>query len=126
MRQIYAQPFPVAAAILGMRLVALNDGGAVITATSSAARIIGASDAVGAAVDEIIDVHMLGELPVVAGGVIKPGEPITADVQGRAVKASPVAGTMIRIAGFATTEATAAGDILQVFLFPSVGSSAAA
>lgn len=126
MRQHFALPFQAAAAILGMRLVALNDGGQAVTAASSAARIIGVSDAVGASAGEMVDTHMLGELPVVAGGALKPGDPITADAQGRAVKASPVAGTVIRIAGFATTEATAADDIVQAFLLPSVGSSAAA
>ncbi|SCM75434.1 conserved hypothetical protein [uncultured Pleomorphomonas sp.] len=126
MRQHFALSFEAAAAILGMRLVALNDDGQAITAASSAARIIGASDAVGAAAGEMLDAHMLGELPVTAGGVIKPGDPVTADAQGRAVVASPVAGTVMRIAGFATTKATAAGDIVQVFLLPSVGSSAAA
>jgi hypothetical protein len=59
---------------------------------------------------------MVGIALVVAGAAITRGALVTSDSQGHAVTAAPAAGVNNRIVGMAYEAATAAGDIIRVFL----------
>ncbi|SON55810.1 hypothetical protein HDIA_2269 [Hartmannibacter diazotrophicus] len=120
MRQGHIQTFLAAEAITGKRLVAFDASGAVVGAVADTDPLVGVSDAVGADEGGNCDVHMTGQVPVTAGGAIAYGDPVTSDAQGRAVVAAPSAGDQVRVAGYATTNATLAGDIVQLFLAPSI------
>jgi hypothetical protein len=64
-----------------------------------------------------IDVVRLGIYPVVAGGTITRGDPITSDASGGAVTAAPSAGTNNGIIGRAETSAVS-GDLVDVYIAP--------
>ena len=61
---------------------------------------------------EMLAVDVLGIALVEAGGTIAVGDEVAADAQGAAVKAAGNA----KIAGTARSAATAAGEVIQVFL----------
>lgn len=120
MRQGLIISRPVTAAIGPHLLVAFAAGTAMVKAAASATdAIIGASDSQGANDTGLCDVHQGGEIEVRAGGDIDAGDPITSDAQGRAIKAVPVAGQNIRVAGIAMNDASA-DDIFDFIYAPSV------
>lgn len=99
--------------------------GEVKPAGASTDALFGVSQQLGAAAGERIDV-CLGGLPEVRiGGVVEIGDPLTADDQGRAVRAAPAAGAHGRIIGFALMDAVE-GDIVPFQFAPGVITGAAA
>lgn len=111
------------AAIAGNVIVAASSGQAATTASSATSPSIGVSDSMGAGAGGIVDIVQVGWGEVRAGGNIVFGDPLTADAQGRAVKAVAAAGTVVRIVGFAMSDA-ALGDIIPINVVPSVIASA--
>ena len=111
--------FVAEAAITPYRLVKMGSAdGKVITAAAATDMIIGACSEVGPAINERVDVVVVGVAYVEAGAAVTRGNLITSDASGRAVVPAPAAGVNNRCIGVALESATAAGDIITVLLSP--------
>jgi len=86
------------------------------TATTANDLIVGVSEQIPAAVGQNVDVVLGGIADTVAGAAVIRGSFVTADGSGRAITAAPATGINMRIAGVAMASATAAGDIIPVYL----------
>lgn len=109
--------FVAAAAIAHRRLVTFtaNDG-EVALATSATDAIAGVVDfPSGATAGQRIDVVLFGPAEVVCGGDILPGDPITADANGAAVKADPGEGENVSLGGFLLSGAES-GDFARAIV----------
>jgi Uncharacterized conserved protein (DUF2190) len=94
-----------------------NNGAAITVASTDA--IMGVSKT-SAAPNEHIDVQIDGVAYVEAGAAVAVGADVTSDSLGRGITASPAAGVNAYIAGKAQSAASAAGDIIEVQLIPSI------
>lgn len=104
--------------VIAFRLVKHGTSdGKVVQAAAATDAIMGVCSELGAAAGERVDVHLAGLAEVEFGGPITRGDPLTADADGKAVKAAPAAGDNVRIAGFADVSGVA-GDIGIVLLAP--------
>jgi hypothetical protein len=108
-----------AAAISGYLIVKAAAGGAVSVASAATDSLIGASGSMGAPASGMVDVDMAGISEVRLGGNVVFGDPLTSDADGKAIKAVPVAGSIVRIIGFALSEG-AADDIAPYHIAPGV------
>ncbi len=104
-------------AVAGRRLVAPDSDGNVQQAASSTDAIFGVSD-LGADAGQTCDVIHSGIADVEFGGAVNPGDPVTADADGKAVTAAPASGVNARVGGTAILGAVA-GDIRPVLLNPT-------
>lgn len=93
--------------------------GAYLQAAAADDFLNGVCESVGPAAGERLDVVKSGIADVEFGGTVARGEPVTADANGKAVKAAPAVGSNVRIIGFAEVSAVA-GDIAQVLIAPGV------
>ena len=108
---ILIKTFPADGAIAKDRLVALTAGGSVSQASSASAYILGATDRLGAADQDKIDVILQGIAEVEAGESITAPATITANATGQAV----VATSGDQVIGLAITSA-AAGEVVSVLI----------
>lgn len=116
----FIRSYEAAAKIEGRRIVAFADpanGSTITTAASNTVASLGVCDSMGAPAGGMCDVHRAGLLPVILGGTVEAGDPLTSDASGAAIKAVAAAGTSIRIIGFAD-EPGIAGDLCETFLSP--------
>lgn len=90
----------------------------VLLAAAATDASIGITTEVAAAANERVDVIHIGVAYVEAGAAFNPGAMLTSDSSGRAVTASPGAGTNNRVVGLALEEAGAAGDLVLVLVNP--------
>jgi len=82
--------------------------------------LAGVSDKGGdVAIGERADIHALGVVPVIYGGNVAIGDPLTSDASGKAIVAAPAAGVHAGIVGFAAM-AGEADDMGAVQLSPSI------
>ncbi|WP_019024061.1 MULTISPECIES: capsid cement protein [unclassified Thioalkalivibrio] len=88
--ELYIKNFDAASEVQPHRLVVFGDSDTkAAQATDGSAAFIGVSDSLGAAdAGEPMDVVMAGAAEVELGGTVTRGDRLTADAQGRAVKAS--------------------------------------
>jgi hypothetical protein len=86
-------------------------------ATSSADALIGANEALGKDLGEVVDYPTAGTGEVVLGAAVTRGDPLTADATSRAVTAAPGAGVNARIIGFAL-QSGVAGDVVDYQIAP--------
>lgn len=110
-----------ATAIGASLLVAYTaNGDEVALAVSANAPIAGVNDNIAVPLGDLADVQMtqLADVRFGAGGVA-PGDPVTADAQGRAVKAVKQAGAIVYVAGIAQRPQLE-GDIGPILLAPSM------
>jgi hypothetical protein len=111
-----------AANAIGANLLVAYTGNAdeVALAVSANAPIAGVNDNINVPAGQLADVQMtqLGDVRFGAGGVA-PGDPVTADAQGRAVKAVKQAGAVVYVAGIAQRPQLE-GDIGPILLAPSM------
>ncbi len=109
----------VSAAVEPYRIVAFDAAASTIKQAAAAADLIlGVSGQVGTvAANERLDVYMDAVRTVEFGGVFEAGDPLTSDVDGKAIKAVPGVSTTIRIIGFAM-EKGAATVLGQVHIAP--------
>jgi Uncharacterized conserved protein (DUF2190) len=119
MTPILIKSFRAAAAIAGNVIVSAQAVREAVTANGAAAPSIGVSDGMGAKAGGMCDIVQVGWGEVRAGGNVAIGDPLTADAQGRAIKAVPTAGTNVRVVGIAQADA-ALGDIFPLLIAPSV------
>ncbi len=85
--------------------------GEVALATAATDALMGTTGQLGAASGERVDVDLGGMPEVELGGTVAAGDPLTADANGKAVKAVPAAGANVRIIGFSDTSGTAGAVI---------------
>lgn len=112
--------FAAAVAVFGYRIVAASGtAGAVTTGAAGTDKCFGVSERVGSEAGQMLDVTVAGLTEVEAGGDLDFNDPVTADAQGRAVKAVAVAGATVSVVGFIRAEG-AAGDILPIHVAPSL------
>lgn len=114
-----------AAAIAGLLIMKFGTGGAAELATAGTDPLIGSAGSLGAPANGMVDVTEVGWSEVRAGGNIAYGDPLTANGSGKAIKAVPVAGSVVRIIGFARMDA-ADGDIFPYLVAPGVLATPAA
>lgn len=110
--------FEAASAIEG-RLIVAASGTAGKIAEAVARQGFGVAERVGSQAGQMCDVTVAGMTEVIAGGDLDFDDPVTADANGRAVKAVAVAGQTVRIVGFIRGEGTT-GDILPIQVAPSL------
>jgi hypothetical protein len=85
---------------------------AVLQAAAATDAICGVTQQLGAAQGQRVDVAIGGvETEVEYGGIVTRGDPLTSDANGKAVKAVPVAGQVVRTIGFADVSGVA-GDVV--------------
>jgi hypothetical protein len=106
------------AAVSGHLIIKAGIGG-VAAAAGPTEPSIGFSDAMGAEAGGMLDVVQVGLGEVRLGGNVSFGDPLTSDAQGRAVKAVPVPGSVIRIVGIAQADGVE-NDIIPALAAPSV------
>ncbi|PWV97715.1 hypothetical protein DFR52_106240 [Hoeflea marina] len=120
MTPILIKSFFASAAIAGYRIVAFSGTAAnVTTATSATSPSIGVSERMGAPIGGMVDVVQVGGYELELGGTVTAGDPLTADANGKGIKALPVAGSAIRVVCFAQSDGFA-GDIIPILLAPSI------
>jgi len=68
---------------------------------------------------DTVDIAKGGIVGIELGGPVTRGDPLTADANGKAVKAEPEAGANLRIGGFAEVSGIA-GDIIDMEYAPGV------
>ena len=109
-----------AATAIGANLLAAytGNGDEVALAVSPNTPIAGVNDNVDVPLGQLADVQMtqLADVRFGAGGVA-PGDPVTADAQGRAVKAVKQAGAIVWVAGIAQRPQLE-GDIGPILVAP--------
>lgn len=118
----FTRAYAAGAAIAGYRIVKFSDSAAsntVSQADSNTAPSLGVSDAMGADLGGMCDVHRGGLISVELGGSVNTGDPLTADADGKAIAAVAAAGTTLRIIGFAD-EPGISGDVIDAFLSPAL------
>lgn len=91
----------------------------LVQAAASTDALIGVMESVAPDDGERCDAIRVGIARVEFGGTVAAGDPITADANGRGIKAAPAAGSNVRIVGFAEVAAVS-GDIADVLLAPGV------
>lgn len=112
--------YEAAAEIQPRRIVAQTGDFTVARADVASAALIGITDRTAVvAAGAMADVHELGVADVDYGGPLTWGDPITADVDGKAIKAVPAQGEQLFCIGFAAI-AGVAGDIGSARLSPFI------
>lgn len=115
---ILTKTMTAGAAVRGRRFVMFGATDLLaVEADGAAAAILGASEQVDAALNDRVDVILVGTAEVVCGGVVTRGAWLTSDANGAAVAAAPAAGVNANFAGRALA-AGVAGDIISVLLSP--------
>ncbi|MDP2786615.1 MAG: DUF2190 domain-containing protein [Pseudomonadota bacterium] len=94
--------------------------GQVVQAAAAADLLMGVSvELVAPASGERCDIVKSGVANIEFGGTVTRGGPVTSDASGKAVAAAPVAGSNVRIIGFAEISAVS-GDIAPVLIAPGL------
>lgn len=119
----HTRSFEASAAVLGRRFAAgvgAGVGAKVRQAAAATDAIAGVTERMGAsAAGDMLDVVVGGYAEITAGANIAAFDKLTADAQGRAVKAVPVAGSTVHVGAVAQSDAVA-GDVIWVLLAPSL------
>ncbi|MFT4162851.1 hypothetical protein [Shinella sp.] len=119
MTPILIKSFRAGAAAIAGYLIVKSVGGHAELATASTDPLIGAAGSLGAPAGGMVDVTEAGWSEVRAGGNISDGDPLTANNLGKAIKAVPVAGSVVRIIGFARSDASD-DDVIPYLVAPGV------
>ncbi len=112
--------FRAGADILARRI--LTDGaadGVAIQAADGSARLLGVSTDIDSDSGEVVDAVRTGLAPVLYGGTITRGDPLTADSTGRAIAATLPVAADTYIIGFAEVSGVV-GDIGSVQIAPAL------
>lgn len=109
--------FQTSGDIAPYRIVTVDAGRQATQATAATLALIGTSDELGRQSNNTVDVAMSDIPEVESGAAIAVGDPLTADAQGRAVKATA---TGQRVIGFALAAASGAGEIIDYIYAPGL------
>ncbi len=116
----FIKSFPAGADVDGQRIVKFSGtDNEVVAGAANTDALIGVSDTLGADAGDMLDVIQGGWGNVQAGGNLSAGDPITADANGKAVAAAPVASTVVRYVGFVMVDAVD-GDIVPFLFAPGI------
>lgn len=99
------------------RIITLGVDRLATQATAATEALIGTSDELGKQTNGMVDVAMSDIPEVESGAAIAVGDPLTADAQGRAIKATA---TGQRIIGFAFAAASGDGEIIDYIYAPGL------
>jgi hypothetical protein len=119
--QPYTKTYVASGAIADRRIVRshASNAGQMVQAAAATEALMGiANQPKGAATGERVDVVHGGEALVEAGAAFSAGVLLTADASGRAILAAPATGVNNRIIAVAIEAASAAGDLVRVFVTP--------
>lgn len=122
MNRTLTKSYAALAAIAGNSLVAFADPAnstAVALATGAGSPLLGSSDRLDTAIDDMCDVNRGGIPQVRLGGTVAAGDPLTSDADGKAIKAVAAAGTTVWIVGYADAPGVA-DDIVDYLFAPGV------
>jgi len=112
--------FRAAVAIPAYTIVKFGVSDVLVTPTVAAGDAsIGITGELAADVGERCDVHMSDIADVRLGGPVTRGDPLTSDVQGRAILAAPGSGAKVRTIGFALASGVL-GDVAPARLVPGM------
>ena len=109
--------FQVSGDIGPHRIIALGADRLAALASADAHVLIGTSDELGKQPNGTVDVAMSDIPEVESGAAIAVGDPLTADAEGRAVKATA---NGQRLIGFAFAAASGAGEIIEYIYAPGL------
>lgn len=110
---------PTPQAVAAYALVAFTGtGSAVRLATGATDPLAGIADSMGSEAGGMVDVQLTEIADVRAGGTIAPGDPLTSDASGRAVKAVKQAGVTVSVIAIAQAPAVI-GDVFPALIAPS-------
>jgi hypothetical protein len=119
MMRLLTRSFEAAAPCAGYRIVAFVDAAnsnKIGHATSATQPLAGTTGKFGGPAASMVDVELLGVVPVQLGGTVGAGDPLTANASAKAIKAT-VAGQ--RIIGFAQRPGVL-DDIINYMAAPGV------
>jgi hypothetical protein len=106
-------------AIAGRRFVIFGSADRLAAqAADGAAAIIGVNERLAVIDGERIDIIKSGLAEIEYGGAVTRGDPLTADANGKAVKAEPAAGVNIHIGGWAEISGVS-GDFGLINIAPA-------
>jgi len=92
-------------------------GDCTLPVAANAAKVLGITTTSQSETNRAISVRKAGVAEATAAGPIAIGDPVNiADAQGRVKAVNEASGTRVHCIGFAESPASAAGDIIQVFL----------
>lgn len=117
MHNKYMKSYPAESALTAYTIVKPGVSGGVVPATAATDALLGAIDQLDIAQGQTTDVAVMGESFVKAGGTIAVGDPLTCNASSQAIKATPAAGSNVRLIGFAT-QAGVSGDIITYLGLP--------
>lgn len=116
MHPVLTNPYTATTAIAGRRFVKHGaTDGAAVQATAATDKLLGISGSQGADAGAVCDVIELGYAEVEYGGNVARGDPLTADANGKAVKAAPAATATAEVGAWAISSGVA-GDFALVKL----------
>lgn len=116
MHPLLTNPYTATTAVTGRRFVKHGAAdGAVVQAAAATDKIVGVSAPMGAEAGAVCDVVELGYAEVEYGGNVARGDPLTADADGKAVKAAPAATATAEVGAWAIVSGVA-GDFAKVRL----------
>lgn len=103
-------PYTASADVAGRRIVKHGAADlAAVQATASTEAYAGVSAPMGATSGQVLDVVEHGQAEIEYGGNVTRGDPLTADANGKAIKATPGAGVVAQVIGYARISGVA-GD----------------
>lgn len=118
----FTRAYEASSEISGYRILAFSDvasSSKVSHASTSTGPLMGISDAMGASVGGMCDVHRGGLVSVRLGGAVSAGAPLTSDANGNAIAATASAATTVYIIGYADAPGVA-DDIIDAFFAPGL------
>lgn len=118
----FTRSYEASAAVAGYRIVKFSDAASSSKVAHAAANtdpLMGVSDAMGADIGGMADVHRGGLVSVQLGGAVNAGDPLTSDANGKAIAAAAAVATTVRIIGYADAPGVA-DDIIDAFLAPGI------
>lgn len=89
----------------------------VVPATAATDFLLGTSDSLTKAINEMVDLNVDDVAEVVLGATVARGAPLTSNASGQAITAAPTAGANVRIIGFAEVSGVS-GDVITYHRSP--------
>ncbi|MBX3545583.1 hypothetical protein [Chelatococcus sp.] len=118
MNPLLIKSFAAAAIVAGFRFVKFTANRLEVTlATGSDTHIAGCSDSLGADAGAQLDVMQVGLGEVQLAGTVAAGDPLTADANGKAIKATAHTSNVVHYGGFAQLPGVS-GDVIPYIIAP--------
>lgn len=122
---VLTKSYLASAAVAAFRVMKASGDKTVAVASAATDLLVGSSGSLGVDSGGMADVVEVGIDEVRLGGNVSFGDPLTADANGKAIKAVPVDATTVRVFGFARANGVA-DDIIPYLAAPGMLSKPAA